>query len=127
MARLNRSQFAELVGVNEGVIRRAIKRGRVVVGEDNLIESDTQVARWHATRDDSKVRETSGQRGRPAMATGSRASTLASRAFIPRKTVEMIPTVFAPRIAAAVGADLAAVKACLADCVVDLIGAENAR
>jgi hypothetical protein len=47
---VSRSQFAELVGVNEGVIRRAIKRGRISADPAGTINADTEVERWHATK-----------------------------------------------------------------------------
>lgn len=57
MEKVNISAFAKLVGVNEGVIRRAIKRGRVMLDADGRIDVASQTARWELTRDASKVRE----------------------------------------------------------------------
>uniref|UniRef100_A0A9E8A006 Elements of external origin n=1 Tax=Bosea sp. NBC_00436 TaxID=2969620 RepID=A0A9E8A006_9HYPH len=72
------SEFARLVGVNEGVIRRAIKRGRVVVSPDGGIDEATQVERWHAMRDASKVRG-NGEKGRPVTTSTAKASRGALR------------------------------------------------
>jgi hypothetical protein len=72
------TEFATVVGVNEGVIRRAIKRGRVVLSEDGSIDPVSQVERWHAMRDGSKVRG-NGEKGRPATASTAKASRDALR------------------------------------------------
>lgn len=70
MGRLNNSEFAKLIGVNEGNIRRAIKAGRVIVGDDGLIDSDTQVERYNLTRDHRRTHDgTPKARGRPKTAT----------------------------------------------------------
>ncbi|MBX9910081.1 MAG: hypothetical protein K2Z25_15370 [Beijerinckiaceae bacterium] len=69
---MNISEFAAEIGVNEGVVRRGIKRGRIIVSDDGSIDPTTQVERWKLTRDGSKVR--SGGRGRPATASTPEAS-----------------------------------------------------
>ncbi len=86
------TEFAALVGVNEGVIRRAIKRGRVVLSEDGSIDPVSQVERWHAMRDGSKVRG-NAERGRPATASTAKASREAL------KTVELRDEKLAAEIA----------------------------
>ncbi len=86
------SEFARLVGVNEGVIRRAIKRGRVELSPDGSIDAVGQVERWHAMRDASKVRG-NGALGRPATAS----TAVASRNAL--KTVELRDEKLAAEIA----------------------------
>jgi len=68
---MNMREFAALVGVNEGVVRRAVKRGRVVLNEDGSIDPVSQAERWHLMRNESKVRS---QPGRPATASTAAAS-----------------------------------------------------
>jgi hypothetical protein len=70
MPRINNSEFAKVIGVNEGNVRRAIKAGRIIVGEDGLIDVESQVERYNLTRDRKRVHD--GQpkaKGRPKTAT----------------------------------------------------------
>ena len=53
---LSIGDFAKLVGVSHEAIRKGIKSGRVVLSPDGSIDPASQVERWHATRDPSKVR-----------------------------------------------------------------------
>ena len=64
--------FAKRVGVSHEAIRKGIKSGRVVLSSDGTIDEMTQVERWHATRDPSKVRG-----GRPMTASTPEASASA--------------------------------------------------
>lgn len=72
---LNNSQFAKLVGVNEGIVRRAIKKGRIIVrAEDGLIDADPNVERWNLTRDTKRVHDGKPRPvGRPKTATTAEA------------------------------------------------------
>ncbi|TPQ51967.1 hypothetical protein C2U72_05545 [Prosthecomicrobium hirschii] len=75
--------FAKLVGVSHEAIRKGIKSGRLVLSSDGTIDEMTQVERWHATRDPSKVRGS-----RPMTASTPEASASAVAKFDQLKTAE---------------------------------------
>lgn len=58
MANVTIAEFARLLGINEGNVRKAIKAGRVILNDDGTIDSETQSKRWEATRDHSRVKKT---------------------------------------------------------------------
>lgn len=49
-------EFAREAGVSEGAVRKAIENGRISRHASGKIDIDTQLARFHGNRDDSKVR-----------------------------------------------------------------------
>ena len=57
MPGLNNTEFGKLVGVNEAVIRRAIKRGRLIVSADGTLDRDLNLDRWNTTRDRKRVHD----------------------------------------------------------------------
>ncbi len=88
MPGLNNTAFAKLVGVNEGVIRRAIKAGRIIVSADGTIDPETQVSRWNDTRDLKRVHDGlpadpdhPRRKGRPKTATTATAQSQARKAY----------------------------------------------
>ena len=80
---LSIGDFAKRVGVSHEAVRKGIKSGRVVLSADGSIEEVTQVERWHATRDPSKIRG-----GRPMTSSTPEASATAVAKFDQLKTAE---------------------------------------
>lgn len=82
MAGLNNTEFAKLIGVNEGNVRRAIKAGRIIVSPDGTIDPETQVERYNLTRDTKRVHSGAPKSaGRPKTATTAEAQEEAASVF----------------------------------------------
>jgi hypothetical protein len=53
---VSRREFARQADVVESAVRKALECGRIALHESGKIDLDTQLPRFHANRDDSKVR-----------------------------------------------------------------------
>lgn len=83
MPKMNIREFAAHLNVAESNIRRAIAKGRVIIGEDGKIDAEPQAARYRLTRDDRRVHsgKPKGSPGRKATASTPAAQADAVKEF----------------------------------------------